>query len=156
LLLRARNLIRDCEPVRAHFQRRFSHLLVDELQDTDPLQAEILLLLASKDPTISDWRAVDPVGGKLFIVGDPKQSIYRFRRADVGVYQRVKKQLEARGSRVVQLSTSFRSVPSIQRAINHAFAQVMQEDANTLQASYEPLSPFREETGDQPTIVALP
>lgn len=156
LLLRARNLVRDCELVRADFQKRFSHLLVDEFQDTDPLQAEILLLLASKDPTISDWRMADPVDGKLFIVGDPKQSIYRFRRADVGVYLEVKSLLEARGAHVMQLSTSFRSVPSIQHAVNHAFAQVLRADAETLQASYVPLSPFREEVIDQPTVIALP
>ena len=56
---------------------------MDEFQDTDPLQAELLLLLAADDPAERDWTAVRPVPGKLFIVGDPKQSIYRFRRADV-------------------------------------------------------------------------
>jgi len=58
-------------------------IFVDEFQDTDPLQAEILLLLSSASPAESDWQKVRPGPGKLFIVGDPKQSIYRFRRADV-------------------------------------------------------------------------
>src|SRR5439155_467060 len=97
LLLLARNLIRDCDPVRAGFQKRFTHLFVDEFQDTDPLQAEILLLLVATDPRERDWRAVTPVAGKLFLVGDPKQAIYRFRRADVGVYQEVKNTLCQRG-----------------------------------------------------------
>ena len=75
--------------MRRGFQSRFTHIFVDEFQDTDPLQAEILLLLSSNDPGQDDWRAVVPVPGRLFIVGDPKQSIYRFRRADVGIYREV-------------------------------------------------------------------
>ena len=86
LLLQARNLILHSRDARESFQRRFTRIFVDEFQDTDPLQAEILLLLAADDPAVTDWRAVRPVPGKLFLVGDPKQSIYRFRRADVAVY----------------------------------------------------------------------
>ena len=74
LLLKARNLVRGNETVRRGFQSRFTHIFVDEFQDTDPLQAEILLLAAA-DPSETDWRAVRPVPGRLFIVGDPKQSI---------------------------------------------------------------------------------
>ncbi len=85
--------------VRRGFQTRFTHLFVDEFQDTDPLQAEILLLLAAADPSTTDWRDVTPVPGRLFIVGDPKQSIYRFRRADVGIYRDVADRLAARGAR---------------------------------------------------------
>src|SRR5437016_422885 len=91
LLLRARDLVRENTEVRAELQRRFTHLFVDEFQDTDPLQVEILLLLAADDPRERDWRRVRPVAGKLFLVGDPKQSIYRFRRADVALYERVKR-----------------------------------------------------------------
>jgi ATP-dependent helicase/nuclease subunit A len=156
LLIRARNLIRDCDRVRAEFQRRFTQIFIDEFQDTDPLQAEILLLLASDDPTVSDWLNVTPVPGKLFIVGDPKQSIYRFRRADVNIYQRVKELLSERGAAVLNLTTSFRAVPSIQHLVNAAFAPVMTGDRATLQAGYVPLSPYRQEAVDQPTVVALP
>ena len=90
LLLVARDLVRDNADVRADLQQRFTHIFVDEFQDTDPLQAEILLLLAADDPAETDWHRVRPLPGKLFIVGDPKQSIYRFRRADVALYQGVK------------------------------------------------------------------
>src|SRR5262245_4659611 len=110
LLLRARDLIRDCDAVRADFQQRFTHIFVDEFQDTDPLQAEILLLLAASNPTVRAWREVTPAPGKLFLVGDPKQSVYRFRRADVGVYLQVKELLEKCGARCINLSTSFRAV----------------------------------------------
>src|SRR5262249_19687901 len=86
LLLRARDLVRDDAAVRRGLQARWTHLFVDEFQDTDPLQAELLLLLAAADPDERDWRRVVPVPGKLFLVGDPKQSIYPFRRAALGLY----------------------------------------------------------------------
>ena len=125
LLLKARNLVRDDAEVRRSFQQRFKRLFVDEFQDTDPLQAEILLLLAADDPSVTDWKKVRPVPGKLFIVGDPKQSIYRFRRADVGIYRDVYEMLQAAGAKPVTLRTSFRARPNIQRTINAAFAPVM-------------------------------
>ena len=64
LLARARDLVRDDARVRAELQQRFSHVFVDEFQDTDPLQAEILLLLASADPAVSGWREVVPAAGR--------------------------------------------------------------------------------------------
>src|SRR2546422_7777874 len=126
LLLRARDLVRGNTEVRAELQRRFTHLFVDEFQDTDPLQVEILLLLAADDPNVPDCRLVRPVAGKLFLVGDPKQSIYRFRRADVALYERVKRQLVAAGAALLDLSVSFRAVPEIQEAVNAAFAPRLQ------------------------------
>jgi ATP-dependent helicase/nuclease subunit A len=87
LLLRARDLLVKHPKVRRSFQGRFACLFVDEFQDTDPLQAEILLLLAADDPAESEWRNIRPVPGKLFIVGDPKQAIYLFRRAVVESYR---------------------------------------------------------------------
>ena len=121
LLRHARDLVRGDATVRADLQARFTHLFVDEFQDTDPLQAEILLLLSAADSAERDWRRITPVPGKLFIVGDPKQSIYRFRRADVGTYQIVKEQLLKRGAVPVYLRTSFRGTPAIQQFVNVAF-----------------------------------
>ncbi len=144
LLIRARDLLRDNQSVRTDFQQRISNIFVDEFQDTDPLQAEILLLLSADVP------------GKLFIVGDPKQSIYRFRRADVGIYEDVKRRLVAHGAECLTLTTSFRSVPSLQRLVNAAFAPVMTGDRDLLQADYVPLSPFRPERGERPSVVVLP
>ena len=177
LLLKARDLVRDCAPVRRAFQNRFKYILVDEFQDTDPLQAEILMLLAARagsqepgsgllapDPRAShrpearqapepgarslapDWRTVPIRRGALFVVGDPKQSIYRFRRADVGIYQEVCDLLVARqGARRVHLRTNFRTVPTIQHAVNAAFAPAMKRDDVSLQADYVALAPHREE-----------
>jgi ATP-dependent exoDNAse (exonuclease V) beta subunit len=156
LLLRARDLIRSNGSVRSHFQERFSAIFVDEFQDTDPLQAELLLLLAASDPDEARWEDVVPLSGKLFIVGDPKQSIYRFRRADVDTYLRVCQQLERAGARRLELRKSFRGVPNIQRIVNHAFAPVMDGNPATLQAGYVPLEASRDDHPDQPSVVALP
>jgi ATP-dependent exoDNAse (exonuclease V) beta subunit len=158
LLLRARDLIAGDAQVRRAFQARFTHLFVDEFQDTDPLQAELLLLLAANDPNEQNWRNVTPHPGKLFIVGDPKQAIYRFRRADVETYREVYELLKDRGARPVFLRTSFRAVPAIQRAVNAAFAPLMTGDRVTLQAEYVPLnaSPLRDDRVEQPAVIALP
>ena len=156
LLLVARNLVRDNRQVRESFQRRFKRIFVDEFQDTDPLQAEILLLLAADDASETDWRQVRPVPGRLFLVGDPKQSIYRFRRADVAIYREVCRRLEDLGATVLHLTTSFRSVPEVQAFVNAAFAPVMTGDDLTLQAAYVPLARDRPPVSGQPSIVALP
>jgi ATP-dependent helicase/nuclease subunit A len=156
LLLKARDLVRGNASVRQGFQRRFTHIFVDEFQDTDPLQAEILLLLAADDPDLTDWRTVVPIPGRLFIVGDPKQSIYRFRRADVAIYRDVCARLVAAGAKHVKLTTSFRSVPGIQAFVNAAFDPVMDGDPATLQADYVPLTPHRDPLSGQPAVVVLP
>lgn len=169
LLIRARDLVRDRADVRCDFQQRFRYLLVDEFQDTDPLQAELLLLLAADDsdpaggaPGLQYLGAALQGGpdrvrpGALFLVGDPKQSIYRFRRADVGVYHSICERLIAAGARRVRLRTSFRSVPAIQRAVNAAFSQHMTGDPQTLQAHYVELQPDRQDSAFQPAVIALP
>jgi ATP-dependent exoDNAse (exonuclease V) beta subunit len=155
LLLRARDLVRDRREVRADLQQRLTHIFVDEFQDTDPLQAEIVLLLAASDGAVSRWQDVTPAPGKLFLVGDPKQSIYRFRRADVGIYGAVKELLVARGAACVYLTTSFRAVPAIQHLVNAAFASAMRGDQAALQAAYVPLARHRAALEGQPAIVAL-
>ena len=128
---------------------RYRHVLLDEFQDTNPLQWL----------TLKSWleaAAAVEMGPTVFMVGDPKQSIYRFRRADVGIYRDVRARLEGCGARLVHLTTSFRSVPGIQGCVNAAFAPVMTGDAFTLQADYVALSPFRADMKAQPSVVALP
>jgi ATP-dependent exoDNAse (exonuclease V) beta subunit len=158
LLIRARDLVRDVPEVRREFQTRFRFILVDEFQDTDPLQAELLWMLAAEEPPRFAGAALElPIRpGGLFIVGDPKQSIYRFRRADVGVYRRVCQRLIEGGAKRVTLQTSFRSTPHIQRAVNAAFSPLMKGDDETLQADYVALLPFRPQPTDRPSVVALP
>jgi ATP-dependent exoDNAse (exonuclease V) beta subunit len=156
LLVCARDLlVRDAE-VRADLTRRFTHYFVDEFQDTDPLQAEILMLLVSSDPDQRDWRAAVPAPGRLFVVGDPKQSIYRFRRADVAIYEEIKERLVANGAELVLLRASFRAVPEIQEAVNAAFAPEIQAAADHSQPSYVALEPVRASAPGQPALVVVP
>lgn len=156
LLLKVRDLVRDDRSAREELQARFTHLLVDEFQDTDPLQAEILLLLAADDPAETDWLRARPIPGKLFVVGDPKQSIYRFRRADVALYEAVKRRLVEAGAETLHLTTSFRSVPEVQGLVNAAFALRMLGGDDLSQAAYVPLDPFRPSVAGQSAVVALP
>ena len=103
LLLRSAEALKRQPILRAYFQRRFTHILVDEFQDTDPIQAEILAYLTSRDNNETDWKKCSPAPGRLFLVGDPKQSIYRFRRADIVTYQQVKSIFESSGGKVLSL-----------------------------------------------------
>jgi ATP-dependent exoDNAse (exonuclease V) beta subunit len=132
LLVWTRDLLRDNIEVRDHFRQRFSHLLIDEAQDTDPIQAEIAMFLAedtsrSPEPASGQdrprtWEQVRPVPGKLFVVGDPKQSIYRFRRADVAQMGRLRERLQGDTVRLVQ---NFRSHQPVLAWVNHVFQQWM-------------------------------
>ncbi len=124
LLVWARNMLRDNPAVRKHFQDKYSHILIDEFQDTDPIQAEIAFYLASGPPADGsglderDWKKLSPLPGKLFVVGDPKQSIYRFRRADIATVDLVRGLMAAAST---SLTHNFRSQRSIIDWVNHVF-----------------------------------
>ncbi len=125
LLLRARDLLAGSLPVRRYFQRRFDRILIDEFQDTDPLQTEIAFYLAGDpDAPGGNWRELRLEPGKLFVVGDPKQSIYRFRRADLRIYDEVKRLIVAQAGVVLPLTTNFRTVPSVLAFVNERFAEI--------------------------------
>jgi ATP-dependent exoDNAse (exonuclease V) beta subunit len=144
LLIRVRELLANDAALDA-LRDRYRYLLVDEFQDTDPVQAEIVWLLAGAP---GDRGAGEPEPGKLFIVGDPKQSIYRFRKADIEMYERVKERLAQSGA-VLSITQNFRSVPGIVAWVNETFAEVMApEEASPFQARYEPIHPRRPGTGD--------
>ena len=139
LLLLASRLLRDNPEVRAYFQRRYTHLLVDEFQDTDPIQAEMLMYLTGTDNRVRDWRKIDPRPGSLFLVGDPKQSIYRFRRADIDTYNQVKRQIEAAGGEVLTLTSNFRSLHELRDWINPVFETIFPRGFTRYQAAFASL-----------------
>jgi len=147
LLGRLRNLLADELTARATLQGRFTYLLVDEFQDTDPLQAEIVFLLCEQEPRAADWRHAVLMPGKLFMVGDPKQSIYRFRRADIGLYDQVKSLVRGQpgGSGVVTaISQNFRTTPTAVAWVNNVFADVFESDeAEGRQPGYQWVEPYR-------------
>jgi ATP-dependent helicase/nuclease subunit A len=143
LLLKARDALRDRPAVRAYFQQRWPHLIIDEFQDTDPLQVEIARLLSGDRP------------GALVVVGDAKQSIYRFRRAEVRLFRELADEARAaEGRDVVRLSQSFRSRPAILRFVNRVFADLIQSSEEAGQPPYEPIDP-PPGLPDDPSVVAL-
>ncbi len=158
LLIRTRDLLASNAGVRSELRSRFRQILVDEYQDTDPLQTEIALLLTAEDPPDGDWRKAVPVPGRLCLVGDPKQSIYRFRRADVRHYLQVKDRLLAAGAVEVRLSTNFRSVPEICAFVNEVMAPIFRNPARTAsarQVQYLPLLPHREALSGPGALAAV-
>lgn len=140
LLVLARQVLRDPmhgQVVRRSAHRRYRRLLIDEFQDTDPLQIELAVLIAtSPDERVAGrpWTDLPVEPGRLFFVGDPKQSIYRFRRADIALF------LEA-GSRfgpALPLDANFRTVAPVLDWVNRVFADLVQPAARA-QPHYQPL-----------------
>jgi ATP-dependent helicase/nuclease subunit A len=140
LLVLARHLLRSDAEARAALGDRYRRLLLDEFQDTDPIQIELAALVASSVDDGTDWRQIDPEPGRLFFVGDAKQSIYRFRRADVRVFMAARERFA--DGQPVELTENFRTVPPIIDWINRLFGEVMQEDPGR-QPGYRPLSAHR-------------
>ncbi|MYC97764.1 MAG: AAA family ATPase [Gammaproteobacteria bacterium] len=165
LLMLTAQLLRDHPEVRRDLGERYRYVLIDEFQDTDPIQAELLFLLASEpepqagdagsrpgdagsqpadDATRpADWHTVVPRPGALFVVGDPKQSIYRFRRADIAVYNQVRARFREFGA-VLRLITNFRSRQTVADLVNEVFddsARFPREETDR-QACFAPMVPY--------------
>ena len=126
--MRARNLVRDQDRVRADLKRRYSAILIDEFQDTDPIQYEILLYLAEVRRVRQGLaQGQSRLPAKIFVVGDPKQSIYAFRRADIEAYlEVVEKIIKAQNGVECRLTTNFRSDAAILDAVNGVFETLIQ------------------------------
>ena len=127
LLARARTLLRDHRLIRERIKRDYRAILVDEFQDTDPVQYELILAISEclgKQATTWQEMALEP--GKLFIVGDPKQSIYAFRRADIEAFDRVVQKIEQEGGTVQTLTTNFRSDAAVLGPVNDVFDRLFE------------------------------
>ena len=110
-----------------HIRGRHSRFLADEFQDTDPVQAEILFYLTAETPDPDVSKCV-PVPGSLFIVGDPKQSIYRFRGADISAFLRTRERFAAHGGEVLSLTRNFRSTNTLKAEFNRLFRELLPSD----------------------------
>ncbi len=143
LLELAARLLRNHPEVRRHFQDRYRCLFVDEFQDTDPIQAEILLYLTGENLEETDWRKLTPRPGSLFLVGDSKQSIYRFRRADVETFDLVRNRIADTNGDIVNLNTNFRSLGPLCDWINAAFEPLFAAHEKPYQAEFAPLFKYR-------------
>ncbi|MFJ5716947.1 UvrD-helicase domain-containing protein [Neobacillus sp. NPDC093127] len=155
LMMHTSKLLKENREVRRYFQGKYRFLLVDEFQDTDPLQAEIMFYLTSEDSTEKTWTSCKPKPGSLFVVGDPKQAIYRFRRADIDTYNRVKQLMEEHGGEVLQLTTNFRTLDTVTKPLNSVFEKHLPVVETVYQAAYRPLISYHEDEGNSFSGVKL-
>jgi ATP-dependent helicase/nuclease subunit A len=145
----ARTILRDHPDIRYNEKTAFKAIMIDEFQDNNSLQKELLFLLAEKTGRMD--REIPPateiVAGKLFFVGDEKQSIYRFRGADVSVFRELKNELAAAD---LTLRTNYRSSPVLIDAFNDIFRAggvFLAGDKPPYEADYSPLTAHRTEPG---------
>jgi len=142
LLTQARWMLRDspaAAAVRQTLAQQYQRLLIDEFQDTDPIQIELAQLIAFPDGIGSPSARPE----RLFFVGDPKQSIYRFRRADIALYMDAQQRLGEELGSVISLKTNFRSLPGIVDWVNEVFATLITE-VPTYQPPYRALQAGRQ------------
>ena len=125
LLLKLRDLLARDLKVRQHVQSLFDHVFVDEFQDTDPLQADVILFLCENGAVATRADDVELAPGKLTLVGDPKQSIYRFRRADIAMYESVRRKVAQGPHRAVRPTANFRSTPPLIEWFNDRFRELL-------------------------------
>lgn len=155
LLLKAVNMLKNHPEVRLYFQDKYRCLLIDEFQDTDPIQAELMLFLTGQDTGENEWYKLVPRPGSLFVVGDPKQSIYRFRRADIDIYNRVKRMFEQTGGKVESLTANFRSVTTLGSWFNKVFENLFPGNASTCQAAFCPVETVDNDTEGYDTGIRI-
>ncbi|HUX12610.1 MAG TPA: UvrD-helicase domain-containing protein [Spirochaetia bacterium] len=136
------SILRDNLDLRRYYQRKFSQILIDEFQDNNGLQRDLLFLLAQKpDRAAAGWvpESDELEPGKLFFVGDEKQSIYLFRGADVSVFKQLSTQIAANGGRSLSLPTNYRSHPTLIGFFNSLFSSIMASSELPYEAEFEPL-----------------
>ena len=151
LLVRARDLLRDHPRIREELKDRYKAILVDEFQDTDPLQYEILLWLCEKrSQRAATWRDIRLAPDKLFVVGDPKQSVYGFRGADIEAYLKIIREvIVAQGGIRYPLTANFRSDSRILDVVNGIFRNLIREEPG-LQPEYIQLQPGLDGAAEPP------
>lgn len=155
LLRRARNLLRDASRPREELKRRYKTLLIDEFQDTDPIQGELLLYLSeAPGRAAKSWKEVVPAPGRIFIVGDPKQSIYRFRGADIFAYEGFVGRLAEAKALACDLTANFRSVPGVIEPVNAVFSRIMTMEAG-VQPVYKGILAAKSAVSEGPAVTAV-
>ena len=153
LLYLTADLLKNNFEVRKYFKKKYKYVFVDETQDTDPLQTETMFFICEKyDQNSREWSNVKLDSSKLFMVGDPKQSIYKFRKADVQIYAKTKDIIESQGGKILTLSRNFRSHKNIINFVNNHFSKsfnnFLDEQKVGLQAEYIPLEFSSENTAE--------
>lgn len=148
ILIKTEELLRTHQEAREYFKQKFKFLFIDEFQDTDPIQTHIIFFLAEKLGGKADkWEDVELAENKLCVVGDPKQSIYRFRRADIEIYSTVAEKIRQAGEKKV-LDKSFRSGENVLDWINDFFKDHLVKDKEW-QVDYQPITIAPKEDRDK-------
>ena len=143
IIFRTHHLIINNKEVRQELKLSYDHIFIDEFQDTDPIQGEIVLFLAETlDTFVTKWQDLKLSAGKVFIVGDPKQSIYHFRGADISAYQNFCNLLKNQGAEVCVLQNNFRSAKEIIDYVNAFGTKQIKFKAN-MQAEYQEIYPSK-------------
>jgi ATP-dependent exoDNAse (exonuclease V) beta subunit len=165
LLVLARKVLSHPEQgpiVRSRLQQRYQRLLLDEFQDTDPIQIELAVRIAAVDPATADaerWADIEVAPGRLFVVGDPKQSIYRFRRADIATFIAARSRFAPEAGGAVELTTNFRTVEPVIDWVNQTFRTLLHEppdtDVPSSQPEYVDLAPLRTAAPVGPPVAVL-
>ncbi len=149
--------LRTDKELRRYYKGLFRFIMIDEFQDNNSLQKELLYLLAEAEGRESDGipsaAELDP--SKLFFVGDEKQSIYRFRGADVSVFKQLSSEFEASGGVSMPLNKNYRSEPGLIRFFNDVFSHVMRDSSLEYQAEFVPLKSREAKLSKEPDIRLL-
>jgi ATP-dependent exoDNAse (exonuclease V) beta subunit len=154
LLYHARDLLAGNEHVRRALAQRYPRILVDEFQDTDPLQAEILWHLCGEGAQGAPWTERKLRAGSLFVVGDPKQAIYRFRGADVDTYLEAKRAILAQDpDAVLEIVANFRSLKEIIDFANDQFRGLLSPENG--QPGFTALQPTRLPRDERPAVACF-
>lgn len=157
LLILTERLLQENDEVRSIVHGKYRILVVDEFQDTDPVQWEIVKLVTSSPTDL----ASGPVAGRLVVVGDPKQAIYAFRGGDIRTYLAAKKEFPQFGE-ILELKANFRSVSGVIDFVNDAFTDTFAGEKNPLHMGvpYSPLAnihdPEHEDAGPAVTLLTNP
>jgi len=143
--------------LRSYFKNKFRYIMIDEFQDNNEQQKQLLYLLSEKEEETSEGLPLPSSlkADKLFFVGDEKQSIYRFRGADVRVFKHLSEELGKVGGVTFSLDTNYRSEPSLIELFNRMFPLVMKNEGEPYEADFTSLGSRKPTEGIEPTCTML-
>ncbi|NCB02073.1 MAG: hypothetical protein EOM67_07880 [Spirochaetia bacterium] len=148
----AKIVLVENEVLRKKFSSLFTYIMVDEFQDTNSLQKQIIYLLATTEPVVKEIpvSATSLAQKKLFFVGDEKQSIYRFRGADVRVFKGLHEEIISSGGSHIRLKKNYRSQTPLINIFNSLFSNILSHSSESFEASFDPLEGVKE----NPSIIS--
>lgn len=151
------DILKNNKEIRRFMKNKFKFIMIDEFQDNNELQKNLLFLLSEKSDECNDGIPLinHLESQKLFFVGDEKQSIYRFRGADVSVFKSLSDQIESYGGKKLSLATNYRSEPDLIKFFNNIFPNIMENKGEDYEAKFEELGYRSPTPGVKPVIKAL-